>query len=64
MLVSLRMPTTPGTGQLQIGLGFPPALAHWPQFLIPLALTAICVAWQTSKRPALQRRAIGRNTAE
>ena len=41
MMVSLTMPTTPGTGQLQVGLGFPPALSHWPQFLVPLALTAV-----------------------
>jgi hypothetical protein len=50
MMVSLSMPTTPGTGRLQIGLGFPPALSHWPQFLIPLALTAICLARQARGR--------------
>ena len=45
LMVSLRMPTAPGTGSLQVGLGFPPALSNWPQFLIPLALTAIFMAY-------------------
>lgn len=38
MIVSFRMPTAPGTGLLQVGLGFPPHLAQWPQFAVPLAV--------------------------
>ena len=49
LMVSLNMPTTPGSGRLQVGLGFPPALSHWPQMLVPLALTAIFMAYALSK---------------
>jgi hypothetical protein len=49
MMVSLSIPTTPGTGRLEVGLGFPPSLSHWPQFLIPLALTAIFVVYAHRK---------------
>ncbi len=44
MMVNLQIPTTPGTGSLNVGLGFPPPLAHWPQMAIPLAIT-IAFAW-------------------
>ncbi len=36
MIVTFAMPTTPGTGRLAIGLGFPPDLSRWPQIAIPL----------------------------
>jgi hypothetical protein len=49
MMVSLSIPTTPGTGRLEVGLGFPPSLSHWPQFLIPLALTATFVVYAHRK---------------
>ena len=41
LAVGLKLPTTPGTGQLSVGCGFPPPLAHWPQACIPLVLTGI-----------------------
>jgi hypothetical protein len=44
LMVTFRVPTTPGTGLLQIGLGFPPALARWPQIAIPLAITLAFLA--------------------
>ncbi len=50
LMVSLNMPTTPGSGRLQVGLGFPPALSHWPQMLVPLALTALLIASRVRRR--------------
>ncbi len=47
--VTFRMPTEPGTGSLNIGLGFPPQLAHWPQFVVPLAITAVMIAIASRK---------------
>jgi hypothetical protein len=54
LMISLNMPTTPGTGRLQVGLGFPPALSHWPQMLVPLALTAIFIACAPIQRNSRQ----------
>lgn len=49
LMVSLTVPTTPGTGRLEVGMGFPPALSHLPQLLIPLALTAVFVVYARRK---------------
>ncbi len=50
MMVNFRMPTTPGTGMLQIGVGFPPDLARWPQFVLPLAVTLAFACHAMMKR--------------
>jgi len=50
MMVNLRFPTTPGTGSLNVGLGFPPPFAHWPQMAIPLAITIAFVCYYVRKR--------------
>ncbi len=50
MMVSFRMPTTPGTGMLQIGVGFPPDLARWPQFVVPLVVTLAFAGYVLVKR--------------
>ena len=54
MMVSLQMPTTPGTGTLQVGVGFPPALAQWPQVVVPLAITLGFAAHAIAKRRSLE----------
>lgn len=41
--VTYRMPTTPGTGVLQVGFGFPPQLAQLPQTVIPLVITSLLI---------------------
>lgn len=50
LIVTFRAPTTPGTGLLSIGLGFPPALGHWPQIAVPVAVMAAGVVWTMSRR--------------
>jgi hypothetical protein len=54
LAVGLTMPTTPGTGQLSLGCGFPPPLAHWPQACIPLALTGIVMIIDGMRRGRAQ----------
>lgn len=49
VMVTLTITPTPGTGTMQFGLGFPPVLAHWPQFVIPLALTALFLIYAQRK---------------
>ena len=58
MAVTLTMPTTPGTGRLSIGLGFPPQLAHWPQAIIPLVLTGLVMAYDAWRRSRQQKQGI------
>jgi hypothetical protein len=50
LMVTFRAPTTPGTGLLSLGLGFPPQLAHWPQVAVPIAVMTACVLWAMIKR--------------
>jgi hypothetical protein len=50
LAVGLTLPTTPGTGQLSLGCGFPPPLGHWPQAGVPLVLTGIVMAFDVLRR--------------
>lgn len=50
IVVSFTVPTTPGTGSLSVGMGFPPALAHWPQFFVPLALTVAMIGYSVYRK--------------
>ncbi len=50
MMVSYRMPTLPGTGTLNVGVGFPPDLARWPQFLVPLGAAVALVCYSVFKQ--------------
>ena len=50
LIVGLKLPTTPGTGQLSVGCGFPPPLAQWPQACIPLVLTGIAMVMGGMRR--------------
>ncbi len=50
MMVSFSMPTTPGTGQLQVGMGFPPDIACWPQFAVPLLVALAFVGYTLRQR--------------
>ncbi len=47
LMVTFNMPTTPGTGKLTVGLGFPPDLSRWPQIIVPLAV-AMAIALHVS----------------
>ena len=51
MIIDFRMPTTPGTGALQVGFGFPPKLDCWPQFAVPLLAAFLLGAYFLRKRP-------------
>jgi len=49
LMVSFRMPTTPGTGLFQVGFGFPPSLANWPQAAIPMILATLVTLYMVRK---------------
>jgi hypothetical protein len=49
-MVTFRVPDAPGTGMLQIGLGFPPAMAQWPQAAVPVLVTIGCVLYAMAQR--------------
>jgi hypothetical protein len=50
VIVSLTMPTTPGTGALNVGLSFPPHWSQWPQAAIPLAVTLAAMGYGIRRR--------------
>ena len=54
MMVSFSMPTTPGTGQLQVGMGFPPNIACWPQFAVPLLVALALLGYSLWQRRSEQ----------
>ncbi len=49
LMVTFHVPTTPGTGVLSVGLGFPPDLSRWPQIIVPLAVALACALYISHK---------------
>ena len=52
LVVSFRMPTTPGTGNFSVGFSLPPQLAQLPQFVIPMLVATAFMLYFHHKRNA------------
>ena len=59
LAVHIQVPTTPGTGSLNVGLAIPPSLASWPQMAIPLAITMAFVGYGLWRRRSLSNAQLG-----
>ncbi len=56
LVVSFRMPTAPGNGNLSVGLSLPPGLAQVPQFIVPLVAALALMAFCHLRRPPMPAR--------
>jgi hypothetical protein len=52
LVVSFRMPTAPGTGNLNVGLVLPPSIAQFPQFIVPMLIATAFMVYYHVRRSA------------